>query len=495
MSKEMTVAPARGRSRWVLVGLVVVTAAITALVTALVVGITQRKSEGPASFAQVVELDWTTIDPEVWGQNFPIQYEAYLRTADFTPTTHQPALVPNDNPKHPDDPREMITASKIEEDPRLVTMWAGNPFSGDYRHLRGHEYMLVDQQWTGRVMNPEKPQPGACLNCHASTVGLMLDLGDGDLTAGFHAMNAIIPHADAIEELERVGAHPITCIDCHDPETMAIQITRPAAIEGIRVLKASEGIEDFDVNRDATRQEMRSFVCAQCHVEYYFAGEGRTVTFPWHNGIDIDGAWEYYEEIGFRDFEHAITGASILKMQHPEYEVWASGVHADNGVSCADCHMAYTRVGSLKVSNHQIASPMADVNGTCGTCHGGSTEVIVNRVTTIQNRFVDSRDRALDALVALIEDIEAAEANGTATPEQIEQAQAYHRFASMYVDYAYSENSYGFHAPDYLQRVLSQSLDASRKGQLVLRGVSIEALEPSELSAQHATSARDAGRI
>src|SRR5690606_29836814 len=139
------------------------------------------------------------------------------------------------------------------------------------RELRGHAYRLHDQRETERVKQFD--QPGACLNCHASTYVLMQDLGDGDIQAGFDEMNKM-PY----DEVTQLVDHPIACIDCHDPDTMELRITRPAFMEGITSLKASEGIKDYDVNRDATPSEMRTYVCAQCHVEYYFEGEGKTLT-------------------------------------------------------------------------------------------------------------------------------------------------------------------------------------------------------------------------
>jgi nitrite reductase (cytochrome c-552) len=339
---------------------------------------------------------------------------------------------------------------------------------------------------------------------------------------------------------------------------MDLRLSRPAAIEGIKVLKASQGLgDDYDVNKQASRQEMRSYVCAQCHVEYYFAqsynngftdAEGKpvpdnTLTFPWSNGTDIDDMWAYYRgpdavtftnpdgvESTHTDINHAITGAKVVKAQHPEFEVWSEGVHADNNVSCADCHMSYTREGSQKVSNHHVTTPMADMNGTCGTCHAAADlSTLETRVTTIQNRFVDSRDRALDALEGLIFDLQPVngvrlaklQAEGTeltpaqqavvasldgltdeqrafvdsVTDEQFALAKQYQDQASFYVDFMYSENSFGFHAPDYAQRVLSQSLEASLKGQLALRGVSAEDLAPSDVAAAHAQSARESGKI
>ncbi|MDR0627241.1 MAG: ammonia-forming cytochrome c nitrite reductase subunit c552 [Bifidobacteriaceae bacterium] len=483
MSEEATKPARRQVHVGVLIAIAVIAAGASAAITALIANISERKGEARTTYSQVVALDEKTWDPAVWGQNFPVQYDAYLGTAEFTPTAHNEALVTR-TPTAEDD-RTATTASKLEQDPRLVTMWSGYAFALDYRHLRGHEWMLKDQQTTLRVLM--KDQPGACLNCHASTPPVMDELGNGDQLAGFAAMNKM-PYSEA----SALAEHPIACVDCHDPETMNLRISRPAFAEGIKNLKASEGIADYEVNKDATDQEMRSYVCAQCHVEYDFAGEDKTLTFPWNNGTDIDDVWDYYQEIGFTDFEHKVTEAGIVKAQHPEFEAWSAGVHAANGVSCADCHMNYERVGAQKVSNHDVTTPMTDVKATCGVCHTASEQVIRDRVTTIQNRFVASRDRALDSLTQLIAAIEQAKSDGTPS-DQLELAKKYQNKASFYIDYAYSENSFGFHAPDYFARIITTSLDMSRLGQLALLGVPEEQLEPSDVAKANAEHVAETG--
>lgn len=446
--------------------------AATIVVTALLVDIFQKKAESAASPGQVVTLDETTYDPAVWGQNFPGQYEGYLRTSEFTPANHGGVM---EEHNVEGDPRTEIKSSKLEEDPRLVTLWSGYPFAVDYRHARGHEYMTLDQMYTLR--NTEFNQPGTCANCHASMPYVYDVLGDGDMEKGFELMGTM-PLGDVLD----ISDHPVSCIDCHDPSDMSLTITRPAFEEGITALKAAEGIEDYDVHRDATRQEMRSYVCAQCHVEYYFAGEDKVLTFPWAEGLDIDDIWDYYMNVGHVDWEHDRTGAQVLKAQHPEFDIWAQSVHAANGVSCADCHMPYERVGSDKMTDHQITTPMKDLNGSCGTCHKGGTEVLEERIHTIQDRFIESRDRAMDAISDLIDDLEAAQEDGSVDKDSIALAQEFQNKASFYVDYVYSENSYGFHAPDYEQRILSQALDAARKGQLALTGMTRDQLEPSDIT-------------
>lgn len=466
----------KGRSMPMLALAVVVTALVTFGITALIVNMLERKSEQAVPQHNVVELDETTIDPAIWGQNFPIQYESYKRTSEMVPTTYAGSM-PVEQEATETDPRTIVSSSRLEEDPRLREMWAGYAFATDYRHARGHEYMLDDQRYTLRTQQFD--QPGTCLNCHASMVDVYNELGDGDMNKGFDAVNAL-----SYEEASSYAEHPITCIDCHNPETMELQITRPALINGLRDLKATEGIENYDVNKDATIEEMRSYVCAQCHVEYYFAGEEKTLTFPWAKGIELDQIWEYYQEDGHVDWVHARTGADMTKAQHPEFDIWSNGVHADAGVSCADCHMSYDRAGAQKVTDHHIGSPLLNINQSCGTCHSDDEETMLNRVVTIQDRYVESRNRAFDALVSLIDNIEAAMEDGT-PEEYIELAREYQDKASFYLDYTYSENSYGFHAPDYSQEILNTSLDASRLGELALKGVPAEELEPSETSQKY----------
>lgn len=448
----------------------------TIVITYLLVDIVQKKQESAAPSGQVVVLDEETYDPAVWGENFPGQYEGYKRTAEFTPANHGGVMEDHDVEG---DPRTEVKTSKLEEDPRLVSLWSGYPFSKDYRHARGHEYMTLDQMYTLR--NRDFDQPGTCANCHASMPQVYKELGDGNMMEGFELMGTL-PLGDVLD----ISDSPVSCIDCHDPADMSLRITRPAFEAGIAALKKhDEGIEDYDVNRDATRQEMRSYVCAQCHVEYYFAGEDKILTFPWANGLDIDEIWDYYMDIGHVDWEHDRTGAQILKAQHPEFDIWAQSVHAANGVSCTDCHMPYERVGSDKMTNHQITTPMKDLNAACGTCHKGGTEILEERIHTIQDRFIESRDRAMDATDALIDDIEAAMKKGDVSDEQLDLAREYQNRASFYVDYVYSENSYGFHAPDYEQRILSEALDAAHKGQLALTGKTREQLEPSDITTEN----------
>ena len=427
---------------------------------ALFTNIMERKQEGANPFFRVVELTDDTDDPAIWGKNFPLQYDGYLRTVDQQRTRYGGSEALHKTPSDAD-PRSIVAQSRLEEDPRLKTMWDGYAFAVDFREERGHAYMLEDQTFTER-QNVVK-QPGSCVNCHASAYNAYKRLGGGDIMAGFAALNKM-PYFEARKEV----SHPVACIDCHDSQTMQLRVTRPAFMKGIQLAKAAQGVQNFDVNRDATRQEMRSYVCGQCHVEYYFKGPEKELTYPWQNGLKVENITAYYEEVQHNDWTHKQTGAGVLKAQHPEFEMYNQGIHARAGVSCADCHMPYTRQGAMKISSHHVRSPLLNINTSCQTCHKASEEELKFRIETIQTRTYNLRGIAMDALVALITDIKKAIDSG-AQADRIEAARKEQRKAQFYLDFVEAENSMGFHAPAEAVRILGESVNFSRMGQVALR--------------------------
>jgi len=426
----------------------------------LLVSIFERKQEARNPFFRVVELTDETEDPAIWGKNFPMQYDDYRRTVDQQRTRYGGSEAEPRTPTQAD-PRSVVAQSRLEEDPRLKLMWAGYAFAKDFREERGHAYMLEDQTYTERQQ--VAAQPGTCLHCHASIKVPYTKAGQGDLMKGYEKFNQM-PFAEA----RKLVTHPVACIDCHDPKTMQLVISRPGFIEGMRALKASQGVKDYDVNRDATRQEMRSFVCGQCHVEYYFKGPEKRLVYPWQNGLKVEQILAYYDQQQFKDWTHADTGAPVLKAQHPEFELWNQGIHARSGVACADCHMPYKRVGALKISDHHVRSPLLNLNHACQTCHQWPEAELKARAEAIQERTQHMRNLALDALVALIGDLKAARA-ANAPAAQLTAAQELQRKAQFYLDFIEAENSSGFHAPQEALRVLGESINFAREGQLALR--------------------------
>jgi len=456
--------------------LIVLVALLVAALTALLVNIFQKKAEQRTPYVRLVEVGEDDTDPSKWGRNWPAQYDGYKRTAIRTQTRfggHGGS--------------EALPGEKIERDPWLKRMFLGYAFSIDYRDRRGHAYMLVDQEGTERLT---KPQSGSCLHCHASIMPLYRQLGGGDAMLGFRDTNQV-SYQELSKKLHDSGhAHPVSCVDCHDPKDMALRVTRPAFILGIQALAASEAAvpalpsialwrtgkrdKPFDPNVDASRNELRSFVCGQCHVEYYCSSK-MTLTFPWGKGLKVDDAEAFWNETKFPDghtffdYEHAETKAPVLKAQHPEFELWNQGVHARAGVSCADCHMPYMREGATKVSDHWVRSPLLNVNRACQSCHRASEEEMKARVDVIQQRTHDLLERGGTAIVALLDGFVAAKARGVPEP-QLELARQLQRKAQWRLDYIAAENSMGFHAPQEAARVLGEAIDYARQGQVALLG-------------------------
>ncbi len=444
-----------------LIGLTAVAAALVAAAsTAMLVNIFERKQEARNPFYRVVELNDETEDPAVWGKNFPMQYDGYRRTVDQVRTRFGGSEA---TPRTPTaaDPRSIVAQSRLEADPRLKTMWAGYAFARDFREERGHAFMLDDQTYTERQIAAK--QPGTCMHCHASVYVPYKKLGNGNLIAGFEKMNQM-PYAEA----RKLVTHPVACIDCHDPGTLQLRVTRPGFLEGMRALKASQGVANYDVNTMASRQEMRSYVCGQCHVEYYFKGAEKRLTYPWQKGLKVDDILAYYQEVQHKDWVHAETGAPVLKAQHPEFELWSQGIHARSGVACADCHMPYKREGALKISDHHVRSPLLNINRSCQTCHKWPEAELQARVELIQERTFRLRNLAMDALVELIGDLKAAKAGG-ASDAQLAAPRDFQRKAQFYLDFVEAENSTGFHAPQEAARILAESINFSRQGQVAVR--------------------------
>ncbi len=513
----------------------------TLLVTWVLITMFGHKQEARTPFVRVTEVNEISTDPEPWGHNWPRQFEGWKSTAGDTFYGGSSAM----------------PESKLDSHPWLKRLYAGYAFSIDYREARGHAYMLYDQGVTERVT--QKPQAGACLHCHGSITVLYRRVGleamgeeatEERLGAAFD-MNAVRrgfeelsrePYSEVLRMLyatpdgtpdetkpvfpmapvggftgENAGeavadphafvgeAHPVTCIDCHDPKTMSLRVTRPGFMQGIEDLAAGDApvphlpsiekwrrgsrSQPYDPNQLATRQEMRSFTCGQCHVEYYCASK-TTLTFPWANGLTVDDEERFWDEFTFPDgtpfydWEHSETGAKVYKVQHPEFELWSQGVHARSGVSCADCHMPYERSGAMKVSNHAVSSPMDHVNTSCQRCHSFGEDELRSRVQEIQGRTVAMTKIAAEAMTDMLDAIREAKAAG-APEESLRALYDLQRRAMWRLDYISSENSKGFHAPQESARILAESIDFSRRAQAMALRLRAPAAPPVGALPEH----------
>jgi nitrite reductase (cytochrome c-552) len=359
--------------------------------------------------------------------------------------------------------------------------------------------MLSDQRVTGRVT--QRKQPGGCMHCHASNTVAFRRVGLSRGAPGTLQESLISAHGQAqlleglegiskmpFEEATKLVDHAVSCLDCHDPKTMALRVTKPAFIRGIAALangdapvphlpsiekwRKGDRSRPYDPNQDASRQEMRSMACGQCHVEYY-CGPKATLFFPWNKGLKVEQIEAFYDEYKFADghrffdWKHEKTGAEVLKAQHPEFETWSQSLHARSGVSCADCHMPYVREGAIKVSDHHVRSPLIDISRSCQTCHRFPEEQLRATVLGIQDRHFALMLRAEDALVQLIANLEQARQSGIGEAA-LAPVYEFQRKAQWRVDFINAENSMGFHAPQESARILAESIDYSRQGYVAL---------------------------
>jgi nitrite reductase (cytochrome c-552) len=367
------------------------------------------------------KIDAWQTDSSKWGINYPREYETYKKMANSTTKTKYGGANPRDY---------------LKETPANVILFAGYAFSKEYQQARGHVHSIEDVTATKRVNDKT---PATCWTCKSPDVPRLM-----------HTMGPEKFYASNFDALKPEITHPIGCLDCHEPNTMRLRVTRPALREAF----ARQG-KDID---QATHQEMRTLVCAQCHVEYYFKGKGNYLTFPWDKGTTPEQIEEYYNESDFADWTHAISKTRMLKMQHPDYEVYRTGVHAYRDIACADCHMPYRTEGGMKFTDHDIQSPLLNVANSCVVCHRWSEEEIRSRVEGIQDKVHRTRGLAETTLARAHFDIAAAMQAG-ANDEELLGVRKRIRSAQMRWDYVAANNGMGFHSPEECVRILAASID------------------------------------
>ncbi|MDW3196793.1 MAG: ammonia-forming cytochrome c nitrite reductase [Cytophagales bacterium] len=425
---------------WLLFG---ATVAIVLLLSILANSILSRKAESQFAYQPQVQISENEPRNEVWGENFPRQYQSFMQTRDTSFSSY-------------------LNGSKLrdalEENPELVVLWAGYGFAKDYNQPRGHGYAIEDLQNTLRTGGPTGPgtgpMPSTCWSCKSPDVPrLMNEIGIEEFYSGKWADNG----SEVV--------NPIGCADCHNPKTMSLQISRPALIEAFQSMG-----KEID---QATHQEMRSLVCAQCHVEYYFnkntpGKEGVPyLTFPWKDGMSVEAMEEYYDNLEFKDWTHAISKAPMLKAQHPGYELFEQGIHAKRGVSCADCHMPYKTEGGQKFTDHHIRSPLANPANSCQVCHRQDKNELIANVYDKQKK-IKKTQLELEKLIVRAH-VEARKAwDLGATEEQMAAILTDIRHAQWRWDYSVASHGGSFHAPVEVSRIVSSATATAQEARVKL---------------------------
>ena len=427
-SENITATPKPRLPFWAGLLIVALVAVVVVILGLLGTSIMERRWEAQRPALVLNEIAEWEPDNAIWGRNYPREYESYLNTSTTGTRTKYGGAFPRDY---------------LDADPRQVILFAGYGFSKDYLQARGHYYAIEDVTKTKRIKKPVNA--ATCWTCKSTDVPRVMDeIGVKEYYASnFH---------DLTDEI----THPIGCQDCHDPKTMNLRITRPALKEAFTAMGRN-------IN-EASHQEMRSLVCAQCHVEYYFKSEPKNyLTFPWEKGTTVESMLEYYDEIDFADYTHPISKTRIVKAQHPDYEMYLTGIHSYRDVSCSDCHMPYRTEGGVKFTDHHVSSPLLNIANSCAVCHRWSEDEIRTRVESIQDKIAQARLDAEDALVKAHFDVAAA-VQAKVFKAELDKVRKLLRHAQFRWDYVAANNGMGFHSPQESMRVLG---DSARQAQEV----------------------------
>jgi len=403
----------------------------------LVSSLLERRAEVVSIFNnRKTPMEGIVSENSKFASDFPREYETWKQTAD---TTFKSEF------------NSSQAVDVLAQRPNMVILWAGYSFSWDYATPRGHQHAVEDVRRTLRTGAPgvteeKEPQPGTCWTCKGPDVPRVMK--EQGLANYYKA-----PWSKWGDQI----MNSVGCSDCHDSKTMDLKPARPALYEAWqRVGK--------DVNK-ATHQEMRSLVCAQCHTEYYFKGDGQYLTFPQDSGMTVEAMEKYYDAMNYKDYTHALSRAPILKAQHPGYEIHQMGIHGQRGVSCADCHMPYMSKGGVKYTDHHIMSPLANIERTCQTCHRQSAETLRQNVYERQRKCNEIRNRVENELATAHIEAKFAWDKG-ATEAEMKPVLDLLRKSQWRWDFAVASHGAAFHAPQEIMRILSHSLDFANQARL-----------------------------
>ncbi len=381
----------------------------------------------PAHTMKLAVLPEGEYDPAVWGRHYPLEYQSYLKNREMAPS--------------PTGFGGSVKVQKSVMEPAILMNFKGMPFSKDYTEDRGHPYAIEDLKSSKRV---GPASVGACMTCKtANLIDIYREKGWD---------YAMLPLADLFSRMK----HPVSCANCHDPRTMKLRVVNPAFVEAME----RRGV---DVKK-APREEMRSYVCGQCHAEYYFEPKTKKVVFPWDKGFLPEQMYAYYEQkpAGFeQDWIHPDSQAKMLKAQHPDFETFSGGVHGRSGVACADCHMPFMRSNGQKYSSHWVTSPLKHIEASCTTCHAQGGQWLLERVRTEQNNVWQLQKAAGQAVARAHEAV--AKVAGTAGEARLARAREQLRKAQWFWDIVAAENGMGFHNPDQVMNTLGRAIDMAHQ--------------------------------
>ncbi len=416
-------------------------------------GCSQQKTE----MVKTATIADGEMNPANWGKAYPLEYDSWLKTK-------EPRAVGKTRYKNDFDAKNS-RYDKLSEFPYMPLLFNGWGFGVEYNEPRGHYYMVTDQV---DIDQSRTKAGGACLTCKTPFVDkLRKEMGSAYFSAPYDQVRSQIP-----EEFRELGA---ACMDCHENKNMGLKLSR---------WTLTNALKDVGKNPDQlTRQEMRSLVCAQCHVTYVIPKDKEMksldVFFPWQGSkegkISVENIIKVIRsDPAYGEWKQNVTGFKVGYIRHPEYEFYTfNSVHSNAGVACADCHMPYTKVGSAKISDHNVMSPVKNDLKACQQCHTETPEWLSNQVFAIQDRTASVMMRAgyAEAVSAkLFEIAHKAQADGKTLDQGL-----YDRAKDLYLEALYrviyigAENSVGFHNPSEAGRICTDAVSMAQKSEMLLR--------------------------
>ncbi|MFZ5539111.1 MAG: ammonia-forming cytochrome c nitrite reductase subunit c552, partial [Pseudomonadota bacterium] len=396
----------------------------------------------------------TNMDPAACGACHKLQYDSQ-----YTMNYDKPAR------------REKSLATGPSPNPSWDKLMAPHGFTREHNEARSHMFMVLDQFVVDRAFGGrfqpkegwqyltkqgnfkvwdviEDTQPGnseqkvfrpgtaaaanpVCWSCKSAD--LILDwayLGDPVPTAKWSRTSKVV---DLVKDVN----HALNCFFCHDPHSAKPRVIRDGLIEALTrpekdtlfhqdARAAKIDVVDLGV-RGHTRKVAKlsrydtKLQCGQCHVEYNCnpgfdpvtgkpigMDDRRTNHFPFKN---VDDTLAHYTKINFRDFRHAITGAALIKSQHPDVENYYGSKHQLAGVECHQCHMPKVKdkkTGKL-YTLHWQTSPKHYIKETCLTCHSEWSEKQARYVMESLHARVQGKTRKAEFwLTRLVDKFEEA---------------------------------------------------------------------------------------
>lgn len=428
------------------------------LIMVVLISVTPGCSPQKAEKVQPVKIADNDYEPANWGKAYPVNYELWKKTEEPTPAGKSKYKRGFD--------ADRITYDKLSEFPYMALLFNGWGFGVEYNEPRGHAYMVIDQL---EIDQSRVKAGGVCLSCKTPYAPKM----EKEMGADYYGKPYAEVHAMIPEQHRKMG---VACIDCHDNKDLSLKISREFTL--VKALK------DMGVDpQKLSRQEMRSIVCAQCHVTYNIPKDKdmRSVGlfFPWQGStlgnISVENVIKKIRsDPAYGEWKQSVTGFKLAFIRHPEFELFSNNsVHWKAGAACADCHMPYTKVGASKVSDHRVTSPMKNDMKACMQCHSESVDWLRNQVIAIQDRTASLMVRAgyATATVAkLFEKVHAAQQAGKKIDTALyDKAKDYYEEAFYRASYIGAENSMGFHNPTEAQRNLGDAISFAGKAEGFLR--------------------------